>query len=209
MSELRDSGLTLELDRERFRISPDFLARYNRPGPRYTSYPTAPVWRDDFGPDDLEARLRASRCRRHPDLALHAPALLREPVPVLRLQRGHHQGSQRRAALSRHARTRDRPRCRARFALSSDRAVSLGRRHAHLPDARADGRPLRLHRRAILLRARRRNRHRSRSARHQRAASGNAAPPGLQSAEHGHPGFRSRSAASRQSRAAARDDVAI
>ena len=24
------------------------------PGPRYTSYPTAPVWKDDFGPDDLE-----------------------------------------------------------------------------------------------------------------------------------------------------------
>ena len=54
MSEPRDSGLNLELDRERFRISPDFLALYNRPGPRYTSYPTAPVWRDDFGPGDLE-----------------------------------------------------------------------------------------------------------------------------------------------------------
>ncbi len=52
--ELGDSGLNLELDRERFRISPDFLALYNRPGPRYTSYPTAPVWRDDFGPGDLE-----------------------------------------------------------------------------------------------------------------------------------------------------------
>jgi len=54
MTEPRDSGLNLELDRERFRISPDFLALYNRPGPRYTSYPTAPVWRDDFGPGDLE-----------------------------------------------------------------------------------------------------------------------------------------------------------
>jgi oxygen-independent coproporphyrinogen-3 oxidase len=46
--------LTLALDRERFRISDEFLARYNRPGPRYTSYPTAPVWQDDFGPADLE-----------------------------------------------------------------------------------------------------------------------------------------------------------
>ena len=35
-------------------ISEDFLAKYNRPGPRYTSYPTAPVWKDDFGPADLE-----------------------------------------------------------------------------------------------------------------------------------------------------------
>jgi oxygen-independent coproporphyrinogen-3 oxidase len=31
------------------------LEKYNRPGPRYTSYPTAPVWKDDFGPDDLES----------------------------------------------------------------------------------------------------------------------------------------------------------
>ena len=48
------ADLTLELDRERFHISEEFLARYNRPGPRYTSYPTAPVWQDNFGPDDLE-----------------------------------------------------------------------------------------------------------------------------------------------------------
>ena len=46
--------LTLALNRERFNISDEFLALYNRPGPRYTSYPTAPVWQDDFGPDDLE-----------------------------------------------------------------------------------------------------------------------------------------------------------
>src|ERR1700689_4489417 len=35
-------------------ISDAILEKYNRPGPRYTSYPTAPVWKDDFGPDDLE-----------------------------------------------------------------------------------------------------------------------------------------------------------
>ncbi len=35
-------------------VSEEFLSRYNRPGPRYTSYPTAPVWQDNFGPDDLE-----------------------------------------------------------------------------------------------------------------------------------------------------------
>jgi oxygen-independent coproporphyrinogen-3 oxidase len=35
-------------------ISEAFLEKYNRPGPRYTSYPTAPVWQEDFGPDDLE-----------------------------------------------------------------------------------------------------------------------------------------------------------
>ncbi len=33
------------------------LGKYDRPGPRYTSYPTAPVWRDDWTPRDLEERL--------------------------------------------------------------------------------------------------------------------------------------------------------
>ncbi|HKV23955.1 MAG TPA: oxygen-independent coproporphyrinogen III oxidase [Candidatus Acidoferrum sp.] len=40
--------------KDQLRVSEDFLARYNRPGPRYTSYPTAPVWNDSFGPADLE-----------------------------------------------------------------------------------------------------------------------------------------------------------
>jgi oxygen-independent coproporphyrinogen-3 oxidase len=35
-------------------VSEELLEKYNRPGPRYTSYPTAPVWKDDFGPADLE-----------------------------------------------------------------------------------------------------------------------------------------------------------
>ena len=35
-------------------ISDAALEKYNRPGPRYTSYPTAPVWKEDVGPDDLE-----------------------------------------------------------------------------------------------------------------------------------------------------------
>ncbi len=40
--------------RRELQVSEEFLARYNRPGPRYTSYPTAPVWNDSFGPQDLE-----------------------------------------------------------------------------------------------------------------------------------------------------------
>jgi oxygen-independent coproporphyrinogen III oxidase len=36
-------------------VSEDFLAKYNRPGPRYTSYPTAPVWNENFGQADLES----------------------------------------------------------------------------------------------------------------------------------------------------------
>ena len=29
------------------------LPRYDRPAPRYTSYPTAPVWKEDYGPDQF------------------------------------------------------------------------------------------------------------------------------------------------------------
>jgi len=35
------------------------LSRYLAPVPRYTSYPTAPVWSERFGPGDLRSELRA------------------------------------------------------------------------------------------------------------------------------------------------------
>ncbi len=55
-------------------ISEEFLEKYNRPGPRYTSYPTAPVWKDDFGPDDLEKSFAAADQRRTPvSLYMHLP----------------------------------------------------------------------------------------------------------------------------------------
>src|SRR5882724_1307648 len=74
MSDLPNSELNLELNSERFRISQDFLALYNRPGPRYTSYPTAPVWREDFGPDDLENVYgRAETARTPVSLYMHLP----------------------------------------------------------------------------------------------------------------------------------------
>src|SRR5271154_251112 len=55
-------------------VSEEFLAKYNRPGPRYTSYPTAPVWKDDFGPDDLERTYSAADAARSPvSLYMHIP----------------------------------------------------------------------------------------------------------------------------------------
>lgn len=36
----------------------ELLRKYDRPGPRYTSYPTVPAWTDAFGPEDYEAKLR-------------------------------------------------------------------------------------------------------------------------------------------------------
>src|SRR3977135_268640 len=60
--------------RDELRVGEDFLARYNRPGPRYTSYPTAPVWNDSFGPDDLErVHEEAERAQSPVSLYMHIP----------------------------------------------------------------------------------------------------------------------------------------
>ncbi|MGH7836511.1 MAG: oxygen-independent coproporphyrinogen III oxidase, partial [Candidatus Binataceae bacterium] len=50
------------------------LEKYNRPGPRYTSYPTAPVWKDNFGPEDLEKYYERAEERATPlSLYMHIP----------------------------------------------------------------------------------------------------------------------------------------
>ena len=55
-------------------ISDAVLERYNRPGPRYTSYPTAPVWKDDVGPDDLEGFYAQADAKGTPvSLYMHIP----------------------------------------------------------------------------------------------------------------------------------------
>jgi oxygen-independent coproporphyrinogen-3 oxidase len=65
---------TLEQMRDELRVSETFLARYNRPGPRYTSYPTAPVWNDSFGPGELEKVHHAADAARTPvSLYMHLP----------------------------------------------------------------------------------------------------------------------------------------
>jgi oxygen-independent coproporphyrinogen-3 oxidase len=60
--------------REELRVGEEFLAKYNRPGPRYTSYPTAPVWNDAFGPDDLEkVHAEAELAKTPVSLYMHIP----------------------------------------------------------------------------------------------------------------------------------------
>ena len=55
-------------------VSEALLEKYNRPGPRYTSYPTAPVWKDDFGPADLEnSYARADQLGTPLSLYMHLP----------------------------------------------------------------------------------------------------------------------------------------
>src|SRR5271154_7352822 len=65
---------TLQRMSEELHVSEEFLAKYNRPGPRYTSYPTAPVWNDAFGPDDLErVHEKSDRARAPVSLYMHIP----------------------------------------------------------------------------------------------------------------------------------------
>jgi oxygen-independent coproporphyrinogen III oxidase len=55
-------------------VSEELLEKYNRPGPRYTSYPTAPVWKDDFGPADLEESYSRANALETPlSLYMHLP----------------------------------------------------------------------------------------------------------------------------------------
>ncbi len=55
-------------------VGEQFVVRYNRPGPRYTSYPTAPVWTDSFGPKDFEDAIAAADKKRSPvSLYMHLP----------------------------------------------------------------------------------------------------------------------------------------
>ena len=55
-------------------ISAALLDKYNQPGPRYTSYPTAPEWNDDFGATEMGAELAATRDSDAPlSLYFHLP----------------------------------------------------------------------------------------------------------------------------------------
>jgi oxygen-independent coproporphyrinogen-3 oxidase len=57
-------------------VSLDLLRRYDVPGPRYTSYPTAPLWKEELTPADTEELLRASSSAAEPaplSLYFHLP----------------------------------------------------------------------------------------------------------------------------------------
>jgi oxygen-independent coproporphyrinogen-3 oxidase len=74
MSWLDTSLANGQRAREELHVSEEFLAKYNRPGPRYTSYPTAPIWNDSFGPDDLERVHEAANAAGSPvSLYMHIP----------------------------------------------------------------------------------------------------------------------------------------
>jgi oxygen-independent coproporphyrinogen-3 oxidase len=65
---------TLREMRQELSVDEEFVNRYNRPGPRYTSYPTAPVWTDAFGPNEYETAIALADQKRSPvSLYMHLP----------------------------------------------------------------------------------------------------------------------------------------
>ena len=55
------------------------VEKYDQPGPRYTSYPTVPVWSDAFGPAEWKAAIQRADSRADDLLALyvHLPFCVR------------------------------------------------------------------------------------------------------------------------------------
>ena len=51
----------------------DLVRRYNQPGPRYTSYPTAPHFTEDYGPSEFADDLSAGSTNTPLSLYLHLP----------------------------------------------------------------------------------------------------------------------------------------
>ena len=52
----------------------DLVTHYDRPGPRYTSYPMAPAWREDFAAAELEAALSRANGQSGPlSIYVHLP----------------------------------------------------------------------------------------------------------------------------------------
>lgn len=62
--------ITFELENKKVSIPENLLERYNRMGPRYTSYPTAPEWSAGVGEDDYRRTLRLDRLKNE-DLTLY------------------------------------------------------------------------------------------------------------------------------------------
>ena len=174
----------------------ELLARYDGPGPRYTSYPTAVEFHEGFDQADYARASRAADARRRAALALRAPAVLRGALHLLRLQRRHHEAPRRRGrATSTTSIARSicwRRTCRTAAGL----ADALGRRHADLlpRPSRSSACSTRIAQ-TLHLHARRRGRRRGRSARHHGASrSRRCAALRLQPPLDGRAGLRARGA---------------
>lgn len=71
-----NDSLAVSIGNERVAFSQALLEKYNRPGPRYTSYPTVPEWDDQFGPAQLQEVFREANAKPEPapvSLYFHIP----------------------------------------------------------------------------------------------------------------------------------------
>ena len=64
-------SLEVSIGGERVSFTTATLEKYNQPGPRYTSYPTAPEWSDSFGEADWLTAIDETRTSLSP-LSLYA-----------------------------------------------------------------------------------------------------------------------------------------
>jgi oxygen-independent coproporphyrinogen-3 oxidase len=71
-------SVDIQLFGERFELTAAHLEKYSTHGPRYTSYPTAPMWRNEFGADAFAQAIRATN--QGPD-ALQVPLSLYVHLP--------------------------------------------------------------------------------------------------------------------------------
>ena len=53
------------------RVTPELLAKYDKPGPRYTCYPTAPMWTPAFGDAEYRAALARAALRAEDPLSIY------------------------------------------------------------------------------------------------------------------------------------------
>ena len=120
-------------------VSLELLRRYNVPGPRYTSYPTAPIWKESYGAADYAAILAESApgTAAGTALALLPPALLREALLLLRLHGRHHRaritGRSTLTSTSSSGRSTGSPSAPARTGASSSSTGAAARRRTSLP----------------------------------------------------------------------------
>ena len=64
--------MTAAATNPRLEVDLDLLKKYNRPGPRYTSYPTAPHFHEGFGPDEYRREILSTNSGETPrDLSLY------------------------------------------------------------------------------------------------------------------------------------------
>lgn len=72
----RIQTLEVTIDDSPVSVSIELLDKYNQPGPRYTSYPTAPEWDDTFGAPQLRQVFREANTKPQPapiSLYFHIP----------------------------------------------------------------------------------------------------------------------------------------